>query len=89
MDDSMEIDEIKGILTRRYPHWNLYFDKYGVAVWISMNDGKSNYFEIQVTPKNGVGMSTRKEIDGLDFGGHDEAFNSLYEALDYMDNIVD
>ncbi|OPH48471.1 hypothetical protein BC351_08360 [Paenibacillus ferrarius] len=84
----MTIDEIRELLTNRYPHWNIYLGQSGVAIWIDMNDGDTNFFIIQVTPKDGVGISLRREVDGLDFSGHDRAFKYLDEALDYMDKEI-
>ncbi len=84
----MIIDELKKVIHDRYSNWNVYFEESGVAIWISMNDGESHFFEIQVTPNDGVGVSIRRDVEELDFSGHDEAFNSLDEALDYVDRQV-
>ncbi|MDQ0899403.1 MULTISPECIES: hypothetical protein [unclassified Paenibacillus] len=83
----MNINEIRDLVKRRYPLWNIYLSQSGVAIWINMNDGY-NSFILQVTPKDGVGISKWKESEGLDFSGHDESFNSLNEALDYMDSKI-
>lgn len=76
------------ILQNRYPTWNIYLEPFGEALWISMNDGKLNYFEIQITPTMGVGITRRNWDLSIDFSGHDEAFNSLEETLDYLDRNI-
>ncbi|MCD1258181.1 hypothetical protein B5M42_004920 [Paenibacillus athensensis] len=83
----MGIDEVKQIFNNRYSQLNIYFEQSGIAIWVSMNDGESNYVEVQVTPNQGVGVSKIQYVEEIDFGGHDEVFNSLDEALNYLDQI--
>lgn len=84
----LEASNLQTILQNRYPTWNIYLEPFGEALWISMNDGKLNYFEIQITPTMGVGITRRNWDLSIDFSGHDEAFNSLEETLDYLDRNI-
>ncbi|WP_020620882.1 hypothetical protein [Paenibacillus daejeonensis] len=67
----MRIEDIKTIFSSRYPYWNVYYEESGKAIWISMNDGGIHFFEIQVTPDEGVGLSVRPNRDEIHFAGHD------------------
>jgi hypothetical protein len=86
----MDYDKIKELVKSRFLDWDISFEKSGITLWISLNDGKLNYFEIQVVPGIGVGLTNRKNINPLDisFNGHDLAFDSIEEALDYLDKLV-
>lgn len=86
--DWMNMDEIKRVFDERYTNWNVYFEQSGIATWISMNDG-NHFFEIQIAPNMGVGVTDRRNVSEIDFSGHDVAFDSLNEALEYVDKIVD
>ncbi|MCR2804269.1 hypothetical protein [Paenibacillus soyae] len=81
----MEINELKENLKSRYPTWNIYYEQSGECIWVSMNDSDLNYIELQVTSNEGVGITRRTDNPGIDFSGHDEKFNSLKEALEYLD----
>lgn len=84
--DFVEYDKFKELLEKRFPEWNIYYDYSGASFWISLNDGKSSYYEIQIVLGTGVGLTNRKNILPLDIStGHDEAFDTLEEALDYID----
>lgn len=83
----MKMDEIKKVFNERYPHWNVYFDQSGIATWVSMNDG-NHFFEIQIVPNMGVGVTDRRNVAEIDFGGHDESFDSLDKALEFIDRKV-
>jgi len=84
----VELNKLKEFLQSRYPGWNIYFEPSGECVWISMNDNHLNYFEIQVTNNDGVGITRSKGIIGINYSGHDEAFNSLEETLEYLDRNI-
>ncbi|MBD0380990.1 hypothetical protein [Paenibacillus sedimenti] len=85
----MELNSIQQLITRRYPNWNVYWEISGKCIWVSMNDKHRNFFEIQVTEDEGVGITRRREDDLINFSGHDEAFNTLEETLEYLDkNII-
>ncbi|MFD2328618.1 hypothetical protein ACFSR7_05095 [Cohnella sp. GCM10020058] len=83
----MEMEEIKRLFDDRFSHWNVYFDESGIATWVSMNNG-NDFFEIQIVTHVGVGVSYRRNIEEIKFSGHDEAFRSLREALDYIERKV-
>ncbi|MFC3803191.1 hypothetical protein [Cohnella sp. GCM10012308] len=83
----MEMEEIKRLFDERYSRWNVYYDQFGIATWISMNDG-NDFFEIQIVPHVGVGVTDRRNLEEIDFSGHDVAFQSLSEAFDYIDQKV-
>lgn len=80
----LDLDQIKQVLSKRYPEWNIYIEPYGKCIWLSMNDKYLNFFEIQIT-EDEVGISRRRESEGLDFSGHDEAFKELDEIFEYID----
>ncbi|NRB42130.1 MAG: hypothetical protein HRU20_27285 [Pseudomonadales bacterium] len=67
----------------KFPSWNINIRQSGVALWVNVNDGDSNYFEFQVTPSEGVGVSI---IDSAksDMSGHDEGFETVEKAVDYL-----
>ncbi|MDG0790938.1 hypothetical protein OMP38_08720 [Cohnella ginsengisoli] len=77
------MDEIKRLIEERFSHWNVYFDQSGKANWVSMNDG-NHFFEIEIVPNVGVGVTDRRNVAEIDFSGHDEAFETLNEALEYI-----
>ncbi|BBH20436.1 hypothetical protein Back11_17810 [Paenibacillus baekrokdamisoli] len=79
---------MKELLLNRYPSWNIYLEPSGECIWVSVNDNHLNYFEIQVTNNDGVGITRRKVTIGIDFSGHDEAFKSLEETLNYLDRNI-
>lgn len=62
----MDYDKIKELVKNRFLDWEISFEKSGITLWISLNDGKLNNFEIQVVPGIGVGLTNRKNIDPLD-----------------------
>jgi|GEM_PF-3118584 len=84
----MKIEDVKKIFSSRYPQWNVYYEESGKAIWISINDGDIHFFEIQVTPDQGVGVSVKRNSEELDFAGHDEVFDSLDKALNYVDEML-
>lgn len=60
--------------------------KHGIFIWIDLDDGNLNSFVIQVTPNDGIGITNKKGLHPMDISiGHDDAFFSLDEVLDYMD----
>lgn len=79
--------ELERLFNERFPHWKVYYDQSGIATWVSMNDG-NYYFEIEIVPHMGVGVTDRRNLEEIDFSGHDEAFQSIREALDYIDRKV-
>ncbi|MBB3073509.1 hypothetical protein FHS14_006568 [Paenibacillus baekrokdamisoli] len=80
----MEVNKIKECITQRYPKWNVYIEPSGRSVWVSMNDGGINFFEVEVR-EEGVGITRRREVEEIDFSGHDEAFKDLEETFIYID----
>lgn len=80
----LDLDQIKEILSKRYSGWDIYIEPSGKCIWVSMNDKILNFFEIQITQVE-VGISRRKDSEGLDFSGHDEAFKDLDETFEYID----
>ncbi|CAN7489341.1 hypothetical protein LJR153_003396 [Paenibacillus sp. LjRoot153] len=86
----MDYDKIKELLKNRFVNWEIYYEKSGVSFWISLNDGKLNYFEIQIVPGIGVGLTNRKNILPFDISsnGHDIAFDTIEEAVDYLDMLI-
>ncbi|MDQ0887893.1 hypothetical protein QFZ81_002981 [Paenibacillus sp. V4I9] len=86
----VDYDKIKELIKNRFLGWDIYYEKSGVTYWISLNDGKLNYFEIQVVPGIGVGLTNRKNILPLDISinSHDVAFDTIEEAVNYLDMII-
>lgn len=62
----VDYDKIKELVKSRFLGWDIYYEKSGITFWISLNDGRLNYFEIQVVPSIGVGLTNRKDILPLD-----------------------
>jgi len=79
--------ELKNLLETRYPTLNINIHKSGVALWAYVNDGVSNYYQFQLTPSNGVGFSVIEHCES-DMSGHDDAFDDLESALNYMDTLL-
>ncbi len=79
--------EIAEKLMARFSDWNINTRQSGVAFWVNLNDGSSNYFELQVTPDQGVGVSVI-ESDASDMAGHDEVFDSFDSAVDYLEQVI-
>ncbi|MDG0814222.1 hypothetical protein [Cohnella rhizosphaerae] len=82
------MDEIKRIFNERFSSWNIYFEQYGIATWVRMNDGNTHFFEVEIVPNEGVGVSVGRFVEEVDFSGHDVAFDSLNEALEFIDRKV-
>lgn len=61
---------------------------YSIQQLITRRYPNWNVFEIQITENEGVGITKRREVDLIDFSGHDEAFNTLEETLEYLDNNI-
>ncbi|NOV01173.1 hypothetical protein [Paenibacillus planticolens] len=86
----MDYDKIKELLINRFVGWDIYYEKSGVTFWLSLNDGKLNYFEIQIVPGVGVGLTNRKNIlsNDISMNSHDVAFDTFDEAVDYLDMLI-
>jgi hypothetical protein len=55
----------------------------GVCIWADVSF-KGEDFVIQITPKDGVGVS-KKDLSGdTDLSGHDKAFANLTAAIEYI-----
>ncbi|WP_444997552.1 hypothetical protein [Aliikangiella sp. IMCC44359] len=79
--------ELKKKLTSRFPDWNLSFQESGVAIWIDFNDGNL-FFDIQVTPSDGIGVSVVNNDYDIDMSGHDEVFENIDEVVNYLEERV-
>lgn len=83
MDDA----ELKKRLISRFPNWNLSIRKSGVATWINLGDGNI-FFNIQVTPSDGVGVSVINNNHAIDMSGHDEVFDDFETAVNYIEGVI-
>jgi len=76
--------DVQREILSRHPAWKVNVSQSGVSQWIDVVTETNRRFTIQVTPNDGVGVS---EIVGseIDFGGHDEVFEKLAEAISHVE----
>jgi len=79
--------ELRDLLLTKFPNWNLSINRSGVALWANLNDGDQNYFELQVTPSEGIGVSVIENTNS-DMSGHDEVFDTIEIASDYLQSLI-
>jgi len=79
----MTIDEFVKALTQQQPPWTAKTTTHGNDNWIDIVTDSARIFTVQITPMQGIGVSERRE-GGLDFSGHDEAFDNLESVLSYI-----
>lgn len=85
------IDEnhIKQAIENKNPQWKHNINQYGTAFWVDILIPKNYSFTLQVTPTEGIGVTnTSKRTDEIDFGGHDEVFADINQALNYIERII-
>ncbi len=78
------MNDIQREIVTQHPAWKVNVSQSGLAQWIDIVTETNRRFTIQVTPSDGVGVS---EIagSGVDFGGHDEVFEKLTEAISHIE----
>jgi hypothetical protein len=82
----MGLGDFEAEIRRRHPQWQLHESESGLAKWIDIRISMNSGFTIQVTPNDGVGVSRIPRENALDFGGHDDVFDDLSDALHYIEN---
>jgi hypothetical protein len=79
--------ELRRLIEKRFLNWDINIRRSGVALWVNLNDGNSNYFELPVTPSEGVGLSV-VDSPQSDMSSHDEVFDTVESALTHIENIL-
>ncbi len=74
-------------LASKFPNWNFSVQKTGAATWVNLNDG-NHFFNIQVTPSEGVGVSIINKGYGIDMSGHDEVFDDIDQVVNYIERVI-
>ena len=74
-------------LASKFPNWNLSIQKSGAATWVNLNDG-NHFFNIQVTPLEGVGVSIIDKACDIDMSGHNEVFDDIDQAVNYLEGVI-
>lgn len=81
--------DLKNDLIIRYPGCKIYVEKMGISVWIGITSEVPQYFDIQITPQDGIGVTYRTQLaTTIDFDGHDIVFDHMEQALEYVDKII-
>lgn len=79
--------DLRNRITSEFPNWNINVRASGVSWWANINDGNLNYFEIQVTPNEGIGLSI-VDTETTDMSGHEEVFSDLDETFKFIKMIL-
>ena len=81
----MDVDGFVSAVCTSHPGWKIGISRYGITDWLDITVDDNRHFTIEVSPRGEVGVSELGEDSELDFGGHDEAFSGLGEALRYIE----
>lgn len=76
------------IITAGLPNATVRISNSGVCVWVDVIFNGRN-FVMQITPKDGVGVSKQDLSGSSDLSGHDKTFDNLADAIDYIKTNVD
>ncbi len=79
------MSDIQHDLQNRHPSWKVNVSKSGIAQWIDIVTPSDRRFTVQVTPDEGVGVSEIGNSE-IDFGGHDEVFDNLADAISHIES---
>ena len=78
------MSDVQRDIVSQHPAWKVNVSQSGSAQWIDIVTEANRRFTIQVTPSDGIGVSEIAN-SGVDFGGHDEVFDELSEAITHID----
>ena len=73
--------EVTNKLEQVLKGWRYVLKWSGVSLWIYINNDEDQYYQIQVTPDNGVAVS--RIFEHSDFA-HEESFVDLEAALNFI-----
>ena len=82
----MDIDEFVDVLRHRYLGQHVGKEESGAATWINVLAADGSGFNVEVVPGKGVGVSARVPHEYDPSVSHDRGFDTLPEALEYIES---
>lgn len=83
-----EILEVSSIILAKLPGAQLSSQRSGSSIWFDLSYNE-RVFIVQITPKDGVGVSRPDPTGEMAFCGHDRVFSDLEDALVFIQKEVD